>query len=133
MGLFNRERSWFLSRRKFLERCHKRPSNCLRSKDNEIIRQEPLVISIGSDVGPFIRIRSQVEQFWNAKLNKWLCPDAHCPRDTLLHEDNFPVVKAKAQQIAIVAEVEEALSRALLLLACQERHKIKSLDMALED
>src|SRR5271168_5397420 len=132
MGLFNRERSWFLSRRKFLERCHKRRGDCLRSKDNEIVVHEPLVVRVGSNIGPLIGVGPKIEQLRNAELGERLRPNPHSSGATLLHEDNLPVVKAQTQQIAVVAEVEEALSWALLLLACQERHKIKSVDMNLE-
>ena len=48
------------------------------------------------------------------------------PAAALLHEDELPVVVAHAQHVAVVAEVEEELARALLLLAGQVRQQVDS-------
>jgi hypothetical protein len=50
----------------------------------------------------------------------------------LLHEDDLPVVEAKRHEIAVVREVDEPLARAGLLLACQVRQQVVSVDMHLE-
>jgi hypothetical protein len=48
-----------------------------------------------------------------------LGPDLQRALAALLHEHDLPVVEAHGQHIAVVAEVEEEVARALLLLAGQ--------------
>ena len=54
------------------------------------------------------------------------------PCAPLLHEHHLPVVEAQRDQIAVVVEVDEALARALLVLAGQVRQQIVAVDVDLE-
>src|SRR4030095_11810901 len=49
----------------------------------------------------------------------------------LLHENHFPVVEAQTKHVAIVTEVEEEVTRALLGLAGQVGQEIESVDVVL--
>ena len=57
---------------------------------------------------------------------------ASVPSHALLHEDHLPVVEAQRDQVAVVVEVDEALARALLLLAGQVRQQVVAVDVHLE-
>jgi hypothetical protein len=46
----------------------------------------------------------------------------------LLHEDDLPVVEAQGKHVAVVGEVDEALTRALLLHASQVGEQVEAVD-----
>ena len=53
-------------------------------------------------------------------------------RAPLLHEHHLPVVVAQRDEIAVVVEVDEALARALLLLAGEVGQQVVAVDVHLE-
>ena len=53
------------------------------------------------------------------------------PCEPLLHEHDLPVVEAQAEHVAVVAEVEEEVARALLGLAGQVGQQVEAVDVVL--
>ena len=53
-------------------------------------------------------------------------------RAALLHEDDLPVVVSQSPDVAVVGEVDEALARALFLLAGQIGKQVVTVDVDLE-
>ena len=79
------------------------------------VRYDPVPICIGVLVGAFEWVAPQVEHLWSPQFHEWLEP-ARQLFGPLFHEHDFPVAHPDRQDVAVVADVEEEVARAILLL-----------------
>src|SRR4029453_9478773 len=79
-------------------------------------------------VGALERIRAEVVELRHPQRDERLRPQLERPLRPLLHEDELPVVEAQRDEVAVVAEVDEALWRAPILLAREVRDQVVSAD-----
>ena len=86
-------------------------------------------IGVGGDVGPFVRIGPQVEYLRHPQGDEGLGPDAHGSSDSLLHEDDLPVVVAQSGQLLVVVDVDERFAGALLRLSGKVRQEVVAVEM----
>src|SRR5262245_58325114 len=55
------------------------------------VGHHPVVVGVARDVGPLVGVGAEVEDLWETQRCERLSPDAQCPGDTLLREDDLPV------------------------------------------
>src|SRR6185437_10456417 len=131
--LIDTKARWALTRRVVLKRGEELRHDRLGSdKRPGGIRHKPVIVSVGSDVGALIRIGAQVEHFRHAQLGEWLGPDAHRAIHTLLFKDRFPAFIAHGNEIGVVIEVDELLTRAMVLLTGEIRKLVITIEVHFE-
>ena len=79
----------------------------LRGHEQEDVVEEPVVVSVGRDVRPLIRVGAEIEDLGHPQVGKRIGPDEHLPIGTLFHEHDFPVVVPQCDHLLIVVYVEE--------------------------
>ena len=89
----------------------------------------PIPVGIGVEVGAFERIASQIEDQRHPQLHQRLRPRRHRLR-TLFLKTELLVADPDRHDVAVIADVEEGLSRALLHLAGQVGHQVEPVDDA---
>ena len=93
--------------------------------------EQPVVVGVGGDIGALERIRPQVEDLWHPQLGERFRPHTQRALGALLEEQDLPVAESQRHQIAVVGDVEEMLSRALVRLAGQVRQLVVPIEMHL--
>src|SRR5215469_1320203 len=93
--------------------------------------QQPIVVSIGSLVGAFERVSSQVKHFRYTKRNERLSPDLQCSSRPLFEENEFPVVVPQGCELRVIVEIEEFLTWTVGLLSSQVWQKVVTVEMNL--
>ena len=88
-----------------------------RRDHQEGVVEQPVVITVGRDVGALVRIEPEIENHRHPQVGEGLGPHLECSRHPLLGEDKFPIVVAQTCQIAVIGEIEELLARAFFLFA----------------
>ena len=91
---------------------------------------EPVVV-LEALLAALERIGAQVEELGNTHRRQRLAPDIETGT-ALLGEDDLEPPHAHRHAVAVVAPVDEALARRLLLLAGEERHQVEAVEMHLE-
>src|SRR5215470_5252925 len=86
-----------------------------------------------------VRIHAQILDFWQAKTCKGIGPDLYLPRRTLFAEDDLPcslgccprlqVVEPHRDELAVVIEVEELVTCPALLLPCDVRQLVVTIEV----
>src|SRR5277367_3932506 len=94
--------------------------------------KEPVVVCVRSNVGTLERVCSQIEDLRHSQSDEWLRPDAQRSFATLLHENYLPIVETQRYQVAIVIEVDEALSWAVFVFSSQIRNKVVAINVHTE-
>jgi len=95
------------------------------------MRDHPIPVSVRVFIRPLKRVAAQVEYLWGPELDERLEP-AHQLLRPLLHQHQFPIANSDREDIAVVADIENKLPRALLRLAGQIGQQIVPVDMYLE-
>ena len=99
-----------LARREFLEGGEELTNILLRRYEQEDALHAPTFIVHAFMVRGLEGIRAQVEELREAQGYERFLPDVKAMR-TLLGEDDFPLVVAKANKRAVVIEIEELVAR----------------------
>src|SRR5258705_9172659 len=130
--LVDAEARWPLARRILLEGGQEwRHDGLRRDEWTRSVRYEPVIVGIRRDIGAFVGIGPQVEEFRDTQLGKRLGPDSHRARRALLLEHELPVFVAERDEIAIIVEVDELLARATVLLSGEVRELVIAVEMHL--
>lgn len=73
---------------------HQKQSRFFLSQAKQVhLREYPVIIGVGCDISPFIRIGSQIEQFRKTESREWFCPDEQGSRGALFFKNKFLVFK----------------------------------------
>jgi hypothetical protein len=109
--LIDAEAAGLLARRELLEGAQESANELLRGNKNERVLDTPAPVVHAFMVRRLEGIGSNVEQLWQPQRDERLLPNLHAFA-ALFRENDLPLVIAKADERAIIVEVEE-LARGL--------------------
>src|SRR5208337_3130208 len=93
----------------------------LRRNEQKGMVERPVVVGVRRDVGPLVRVDTEVEDFWHAQRGERLAPDPQCSWGALLEEHELPVVVPQRHDLGVIVAVNERIAGALVRLAGQIR------------
>src|SRR5262245_35351860 len=120
--LIDAEARRLLPRREFLEALEPLLNDRLRGVLVRDVLDEPVIV-FEAILSALERIGPKVEHLGDAQDRQWLTPDVESRR-ALFGEHDLELMDAKRHQVAVIAPVEEALTRRCLFLAGEERLKV---------
>src|SRR5208337_1762331 len=92
---------------------------------------KPIPVHAGVEISALKGIAAQTKHARKPQFRQWLCPELHCI-GTLLFKHQLPVFVAERHDAAVIADVEEGFSWALLYLAREIRQHVDAVDTDLE-
>ncbi len=103
----------------------------LHAVDDVDVRKHPIPVGVRVLVGAFERIASEVEDLRRPELHERFEP-AHQLVGALLHQHDLPVLHPDAEDVAVVAHIEEDVPWALLRFAGEIRQHVHPVDVDLK-